>query len=211
MMAVVTTGNGGYDRLEYKSISIPVPASDEVLLRVLAVGVNNTEINTRLGWYSSSVDSSTDSLSLAQSVHQKHKTDGGWNDTTPFPIIQGTDCCGKVVALGSTTHNHLLGTRVLVRACIRPEGFQSMTNIWMGSDFDGAFAQYVKVPISEIFPVKCDWSDADLATIPCAYATAENMLHRAGCGAGDHVFVVGASGVMWVRPPFNWQSGVVHM
>ena len=131
MMAVVTTGNGGYDRLEYKSMSIPVPASDEVLLRVLAVGVNNTEINTRLGWYSSSVDSSTDSLSLAQSVHQKHKTDGGWNDTTPFPIIQGTDCCGKVVALGSTTHNHLLGTRVLVRACIRPEGFQSMTNIWM--------------------------------------------------------------------------------
>ena len=97
MMAVVTTGNGGYDKLEYKSLSIPVPASDEVLLRVLAVGVNNTEINTRLGWYSSSVDSSTDSLSLAQSVHQEHKTDGGWNDTTPFPIIQGTDCCGKVV------------------------------------------------------------------------------------------------------------------
>ena len=55
-MAVVTTGNGGYDRLEYKSISIPVPASDEVLLRVLAFGVNNTEINTRLGWYSSSVE-----------------------------------------------------------------------------------------------------------------------------------------------------------
>ena len=68
-----------------------------------------------------------------------------------------------------------------------------MTNIWMGSDFDGAFAQYVKVPISEIFPVKCDWSDADLTTIPCAYATAENMLHRTGCGAGDHVFVVGSS------------------
>ena len=120
-------------------MSIPVPASDEVLLRVLAFGVNNTEINTRLGWYSLSVYSSTDSLSLAQSVHQDHKTDGGWNDTTPFPIIQGTDCCGKVVALGSTTHNHLLGTRVLVRACIRPEGFQSMTNIWMGSDFDVEF------------------------------------------------------------------------
>jgi len=64
----------------------------------------------------------------------------------------------------------------------------------MGSDFDGAFAQYVKVPIYEIFPVKCDWSDANLATIPYAYATAQNMLHRAGCGAGGHVFVVGASG-----------------
>ena len=48
----------------------------------------------------------------------------------------------------------------------------------MASDFDGAFAEYVKVPISEIFPVICDWTDAELATIPCAYGTAENMLHR---------------------------------
>ena len=40
----------------------------------------------------------------------------------------------------------------------------------------------------------CDWSDAELATIPCAYATAETMLHRAGCAAGDEVFVTGASG-----------------
>ena len=40
----------------------------------------------------------------------------------------------------------------------------------------------------------CDWSDAELATIPCAYATAETMLHRAGVGPGHHVLVAGASG-----------------
>ena len=64
----------------------------------------------------------------------------------------------------------------------------------MASDFDGAFAEYVKVPISEIFPVICDWTDAELATIPCAYGTAENMLHRSGCKSGDHVVITGASG-----------------
>ena len=105
-----------------------------------------------------------------------------------------TDCCGEVVALGSVKHRKLLGARVLVRACIKPEGFHSTNSIWMGSDFDGAFAQYVKVPITEIFPINSDWSNADLATIPCTYGTAENMLHRAKCGLGDHVFVVGASG-----------------
>ncbi|MEP1198086.1 hypothetical protein [Tateyamaria sp.] len=49
MMAVVTTGNGGYEKLVYQSVPIPVPESGEVLLRVLAAGINNTEINTRLG------------------------------------------------------------------------------------------------------------------------------------------------------------------
>jgi len=64
----------------------------------------------------------------------------------------------------------------------------------MASDFDGAFAQYVKVPASEVFKVDCDWTDVQLATIPCAYGTSENMVHRAGVAAGDRVLVTGASG-----------------
>ncbi len=63
-----------------------------------------------------------------------------------------------------------------------------------GSDFDGAFAQYVVVPVSEVFTVDCDWSDVELATIPCAYGTAENMVHRASVTNADTVLVTGASG-----------------
>jgi NADPH:quinone reductase-like Zn-dependent oxidoreductase len=69
-----------------------------------------------------------------------------------------------------------------------------MHNVWMGSDFDGAFAQFVKVPASETFAIDCDWSDAELATIPCAYGTAENMIHRANVASGARVLVAGASG-----------------
>ena len=194
MHAVVTTGNGGYDRLDYRLVPTPAPAAGEVLVRVLAAGMNNTEINTRLGWYSSSVTGSTEDLSTAQQDSAEHKADGGWNEATPFPIIQGTDCCGRVEAYGPGGDGRLLGRRVLVRACMRPDGFGSMRNVWMASDFNGAFAQYVTVPASEVFAVECDWSDAELATIPCAYATAETMLHRAGCSAGDEVLVTGASG-----------------
>ena len=50
MHAVATTGNGGYDRLDYRLVPTPVPSEGEVLVRVLAAGMNNTEINTRLGW-----------------------------------------------------------------------------------------------------------------------------------------------------------------
>jgi len=77
---------------------------------------------------------------------------------------------------------------------MRLHGFSSLENIWMGSDFDGAFAQFVKVPAGEVFAVDCDWTDVELATIPCAYGTAENMIHRAGVRKGDHVLVTGASG-----------------
>ena len=61
-------------------------------------------------------------------------------------------------------------------------------------EVQGAFAQYVKVPASEVFAVDCDWSDAELATIPCAYGTSENMLQRANVTASDLVLVAGASG-----------------
>lgn len=193
MKAVVTTGNGGYDKLEYKDVPVPQLLPGEVLIQVLAAGVNNTEVNTRLGWYSSSVTSSTEAAA-GQSQQTTTIADGGWNESTPFPLIQGTDCCGRVVEAYSAGDSHLVGSRVLVRACMRPHGFESMDNIWMASDFDGAFAEYVKVPATEVFKVDCDWSDVELATIPCAYATAENMVHRAVVGPEDTVLVAGASG-----------------
>ena len=124
MKAVVTTGNGGYEKLVYCDAPMPVVETGEVLLQVLAAGINNTEINTRLGWYQ----------------------DGGWDIPTPFPFIQGTDCCGRVVGVASDVDSQLIGKRVIVRPCMRPDGFGSMRNIWMGSDFDGALHSSSKYP-----------------------------------------------------------------
>ncbi len=196
MKAIVTMGNGGFEKLHYRDVPVPKPASGEVLLQVLAAGVNNTEINTRLGWYSSKVTTSTEALTTGDKEKKEAQAqgDGGWNEATPFPFIQGTDCCGRVVAVAPGGDESLLGSRALVRSCMRSSGWNSLENIWMASDFDGAFAQFVKVPATEIFPVNCNWSDAELGTIPCAYGTAENMVHRAKVGKGEHVLITGASG-----------------
>ena len=172
MKAVVTTGNGGFDKLHYRDVPMPQLGAGEVLIKVLAAGVNNTEINTRLGWYSG----------------------GGWHIPTPFPFIQGTDCCGIVAETFDSANAALVGKRVLVRPCMRPDGFDSMLNLWMGSDFDGAFAQYVKVPAREVFPIDSTWTNAELGSIPCSYGSAENMVHRSGVASGEHVLVAGASG-----------------
>ena len=194
MKAIVTEGNGGYEKLLCREVCLPVLKSGEVLVHVLAAGVNNTEINTRLGWYSSSVITGTEDAVYSHKTKTKQKDDGGWNDATPFPFIQGTDCCGLIHAVASDGDTASIGVRVLIRPCMHLYGFQSRENIWMGSDFDGSFAQFVKVPATEVFPIHCDWTDAELGTIPCAYGTAENMVHRAKICKGYQVLVAGASG-----------------
>lgn len=196
MKAVVTRDNGGFEMLDYCDAPMPVPGPDEVLVQVLAAGINNTEINTRLGWYSSKVSGGTEDLSSDDNEMSsaKDSKDGGWNEETPFPFIQGTDCCGRIVHTGDQVDASRIGERILVRSCIRSNGWDSLDNIWMASDFDGAFAQFVIVPASEAFAINSDWTDAELGTLPCAYGTSENMIHRAGVKAGDHVLVTGASG-----------------
>jgi len=194
MLAVVTTGNGGPDKLAYREVRRPRPEEGEVLVQVLAAGVNNTEINTRLGWYSAAVEESTEGDAQTQGTEAVQREDGGWDAPTPFPFIQGTDCCGRVAAVGPGGDGGVVGRRVLVRPCMRPRGFASLENVWMGSDFDGAFAQFVRVPAAEVFPLESALSDVELGATPCAYGTAENMLRRAGVREGQRVLVTGASG-----------------
>ena len=50
MRGVWLTGHGGLDKLEPRDdIPTPRPGPREVLVRVAAAAVNNTDINTRIG------------------------------------------------------------------------------------------------------------------------------------------------------------------
>ncbi|MDH6236428.1 alcohol dehydrogenase family protein [Cryobacterium sp. CG_9.6] len=187
MTAVVTQGVGDFDQLVLSEVAQPAAGPGEVLVRVLAAGVNNTDINTRLGWYSSSASTATDDSA--------DDRESGWKGATPFPLIQGSDCCGRVVAVGPGVDEGLVGARVLIRSCMPlGDGSDSHSTEWLGSDLDGAFAQFTVVRARDVFPVESAWSDAELATIPCAYGTAENMVSRAGITVGTRVLVPGASG-----------------
>ena len=56
MRAFVLHGHGGLDQLHYhEDWPTPRPGPGEVLIRVGACGLNNTDINTRSGWYSDTV------------------------------------------------------------------------------------------------------------------------------------------------------------
>jgi len=195
MVAVHLVGHGGLEMLRVRNdVATPVPGRGEVLIKVMAAGVNNTDINTRIGWYSKQVVESTDTGG-AGGFAQVDDADATWSGVPmTFPRIQGADCCGLIVGVGEDVGTGRLGERVIVRNMLRTYVDYRPFECWtIGSECDGAFAQYVTAPSRETYAVRCDWSDAELASIPCAYSTAENMLHRADVGA-ECVLVTGASG-----------------
>ncbi|MBC3193102.1 alcohol dehydrogenase family protein [Pseudonocardia sp. C8] len=195
MHAVLLTGHGGLDQLEYRTdVAVPRPGPDEVLIRVAAAGINNTDINTRIGWYSKSVGQATGSGG-ATGFESVDDADATWSGKAlEFPRIQGADCCGHIVSVGRNVDRSRIGERVLVRTMLRSYVDYRPFECWtFGSECDGAFAQFAVAPAGETHEVDSDWSDVELASIPCAYSTAENMLHRVGLGA-ETVLITGASG-----------------
>lgn len=193
MRAFVLHGHGDLDQLRmHEDWPVPCPNADQVLIRVKACGLNNTDINTRTGWYSKSVTTGT----TGGSHHGDQQDDGGWDGGIDFPRIQGGDAVGEVVSVGRNGDEDRLGRRVLVDTITRdwdnPNHYERTG--YMGSAFDGGFADYMVADRRNIHPVNSDLSDAELATFAISYSTAENMLNRANVGASDTVLVTGASG-----------------
>jgi NADPH:quinone reductase-like Zn-dependent oxidoreductase len=188
-------GHGGLDRLVWRSdIPVPEPGPDDVLIRVSASSVNNTDINTRIGWYAKAVRGDT-AAGTSSGFANADSTNSSWAGAAiQFPRIQGADCCGEIVAVGDNVDRSRIGERVLVRA-LQPSrvGGQPFACETFGSEKDGGFAEHASVDTRDALAVECDWTDLELASIPCAYSTAEGMLQRAGIGQ-DRVLVTGASG-----------------
>ena len=180
MRAYVLTGHGGMDKLEWREdYPVPVLGSDEALVRVLACGLNNTDVNTRIGWYSAEMSASAKK--------------GGWGGSAiRFPRIQGADVCGEVVSGGGD----LQGARVLADGWSRDwSDPRNRTKCgYLGSERDGGFAEYCALPLRQLHRMETELSSAELSTFPTSAATALNMARRAEVGSGDRVLITGASG-----------------
>ncbi len=178
MSGAQLTRHGGPEALVWRDdIPVPRPAQGEVLVQVLAAGVNRTDINTRIGWYG-------------------RESRAGWAGEMAFPRIQGSDLCGRIVALGDGVEGLALGARVI---CPTNQGEPTAENplafVSIGSEFDGAFAQYCVVRAKHLHDVTASpLSDIEIGAMPCAHGTAHNLLTRAHVAVGERVLVTGASG-----------------
>jgi len=194
MHAVLLTGHGGIDKLVYKTdVEVPFPKPDEVLISVKGAGINNTDINTRIGWYSKSVTSDT-SQGGATGLEDAKSEDSSWSGKPlSFPLIQGADVYGEIAKVGSNVNPTRVGESVLVRT-MQENPDTSENSCWtLGSECNGGFAQYTAVRSSEAFVINSDWSATELASTPCAYSTAEGLLQRSKVEK-ETVLITGASG-----------------
>lgn len=182
MKAVCLNGHGDFDKLQIREdIPVPTPEPTEVLIKVHATAINNTDINTRLVWYSQS---------------GKDNEDASWSGKAmEFPRIQGADVCGQIVAVGKNVSLSRVGERVIVEPCIREVKGKDLQHAWyLGSECDGGFAEYTVVASRHAYNINSNLSDVQLASFPCSYSTAENMLVRSKVTKDDTVLITGASG-----------------
>lgn len=194
MRTIVLTGHGGLDKLVYhEDWPTPSPGSDDVLIKVGACGLNNTDVNTRSGWYSKTVTEATTG-DAHEEVAEEDPTWGGAPIT--FPRIQGADVCGEVVAAGTNADPSLIGKRVITDGWLRDwdDPLNKDKTGYFGSECDGGYAEYTKTHHRNVGVIDSPLSDAELATFSCSYTTAEGMLSRAQVAGGDVVLVTGASG-----------------
>lgn len=184
MAAVQLTGHGDLEKLVYRTdVKVPAPAAGEVLVKVSACGMNNTDVWVRQGAYGTEEDAGAVSTWRRQ------------GNTLVFPRIQGTDTVGTIVAVGDGVSAGRIGERVMVDFSIYNREDDSLADIdYMGHGRDGGYAEYQALPAENAHVVDTDLSDVELATFCCAYLTGEQMLERAALRAGERVLVTGASG-----------------
>ncbi|MFK7732563.1 MAG: alcohol dehydrogenase family protein [Pseudomonadales bacterium] len=194
MQAMVLTGHGGMDMLVFEE-EWPTPklGPSDVLIEVRACGLNNTDVNTRSGWYSKTVTDGT----TGDGFDEVNEEDPTWGAAPlSFPRIQGADVCGVAVACGENADQSLLGKRVITDNWLRD--WSDPLNLhgvgYFGSECDGGYAQYTVIDHRNVGAVDCDLDDEELATFSCSYTTAEGMLSRANVVEGDRVLITGASG-----------------
>jgi len=180
--AAVLLRHGGPEALTIDpDWQVPDPRDGEVLLRVLAAGVNNTDLWTRQGAYGKPGDPDAKSGAMGP---------------IEFPRVQGGDVAGVVVAAGHQRDQHLLGRRVIVDPAVYgSDDDDAMPVGYQGSEYDGGFAGYMVARTDHVHDVHdSPLSDDELACLPVAYGTATRMLRRAGLAEGQRVVVTGASG-----------------
>ena len=116
MKAIILKAHGDYKNLEFvKNYSVPQVKENEVLIEVKAAGVNNTDINTRIGWYSKN----------------ESDNDASWSGKSlKFPRIQGADVCGVIVKVGENVDISRVGQRVLIEPSLQKINGKQLKNPW---------------------------------------------------------------------------------
>jgi NADPH:quinone reductase-like Zn-dependent oxidoreductase len=177
MKAVFFHQHGGPEVLEYADFPTPEPKAGEVLVRLCAAALNRMDVMVRNGWPSLKLE---------------------------LPHINGADGAGEVDGLGENATGLKIGDRVAINAnlgCGKCEsclhGQDNLCSNWhlLGETIRGTYAEYVCLPIRQLYKLPDDFDFHASAAAALVYQTAwHSMVTRGKVNAGETVLIVGAGG-----------------
>lgn len=180
MKAITIREFGGPAVLRLEEVPTPVPAPDEVLIRVHSVSVNQT------------LD-----LKVRQGVYR--------NDLS-FPLVLGVDPSGEIVATGPDVPDSRIGQRVSVlsttrcgtcRFCLKKREDSCQRSRHIGLDRWGGYAEHIAVPAQNAIPIPDGLSFAEATVITRHFPTGINLLlNQALLQKDEWVLIMGAAGAL---------------
>ena len=169
---------GANQALEVMEVPTPSPGPGEVLVRVVGCGMCHTDL---------------------------HYLDHGVKTFKEPPIILGHEAAGTVEKLGDGSGDVAEGDRVLIpavlscgtcRYCRRGRENICDNLVMLGNNMDGAYAEFVVVPASQLIAVPASIPLERASIIADAVSTPYHAVkHRGRVQPGDIVAVVGCGGV----------------
>jgi len=178
LKAVRIHKHGGSDQLRYEDTAEPAIAwPDEVIVKLKAAALNHIDIWTRLGATGMAI---------------------------PMPHILGADGAGVVVQVGADVKSVKTGEQVCLypftgcrecEFCRTGRDFMCIHVKAVGEKLDGTYAEYVKLPAENCFPIPVGFSFAEGAAFPLVGITLWRMLiTNARLKPGETLLIIGIGG-----------------
>ena len=177
MKAVLFHQHGGPEVLEYTDFPTPEPKPGEALIRLRAAALNRMDVLVRNGWPGLKLD---------------------------LPHINGADGAGEIVEINGATKDLEVGDRVVLNAnlgcgscefCLA--GRDNLCSNWhlLGETIRGTYAEYVCVPVRQLYKLPNDFDFHQAAASALVYQTAwHSLVKRGNLQSGETVLIVGAGG-----------------
>jgi len=164
------------EKLRIDNVEVPQVGSNDVIVDIKASGICHSDINYR----------------------------DGVSPVGKLPIILGHEIAGLISKTGERVKGVEEGDRVCVhyvRSCgncsfcrTNRENFCEQYQM-IGKDVDGGFAEYIKVPASNILKLPSTIPFEQGCILGCAVSTAYHALRRGRVRAGDTVVIFGVGGL----------------
>jgi NADPH:quinone reductase-like Zn-dependent oxidoreductase len=177
MKTVLFRLHGGPEVLEYTDFPAPEPKAGEALIRLHAASLNRMDVLVRNGWPGLKLE---------------------------LPHINGADGAGNVAALGEGVTEFKVGDRVVINSNLGcgecefcKEGRDNLCRDWhlLGETVRGTYAEYVAVPVRQLYKLPADFDYHQAAAAALVYQTAwHSLIKRGNLRAGKILLIVGAGG-----------------